>query len=245
MKNVFPIIHSKNNKDDTKEITFNITFIGDTAVGKTSIIERYINDVFIEKHYETIDDEFKKKLSLTLGKTLQGKKYKRNYHIDLKIFDSSGNDSFKEIKRMNLIISDLIVICICDEEIEDNLKSSIKNINFINELKCGNNWSPPSIIIFKNKIDQYNFEYQRHNCQNLNFQNIYDDKTPKHHSQPLFNLYPMYYVSAKYSTIIGNIIYENVKQHIENNLNYFDYEFYNKGSILHDDNQQKKCCNML
>ena len=117
---------------------FKIILIGDSSVGKTSIINRYIDNKFTNKFESTITVETKKKL----------------YQIDndniaeLNIWDTAGEEKFRTIT--NQFYKDthgaLIVYDITNKE-------SFERINFW--LKDLIDFSPPDIIIYLigNKID--------------------------------------------------------------------------------------------
>ena len=62
--------------------------IGDTSVGKTSILSKYIDDKFDEVHISTIGVEFKVK-----SLTIKGKKVK------LRIWDTSGQERYRSITQ--------------------------------------------------------------------------------------------------------------------------------------------------
>ena len=70
------------------EIDLKLLLVGDTSVGKTSILSKYIDDIFEEKAISTIGVEYKVK-SLVIN----GRK------IKLRIWDSSGQDRFRSITQ--------------------------------------------------------------------------------------------------------------------------------------------------
>ena len=70
------------------EINLKILLIGDTSVGKTSILSKYIDDKFDEVHISTIGVEFKVK-----NLTIKGKKVK------LRIWDTSGQERYRSITQ--------------------------------------------------------------------------------------------------------------------------------------------------
>ena len=70
------------------EINLKILLIGDTSVGKTSILSKYIDDKFDEVHISTIGVEFKVK-----SLTIKGKKVK------LRIWDTSGQERYRSITQ--------------------------------------------------------------------------------------------------------------------------------------------------
>jgi Ras-related protein Rab-1A len=70
------------------EIDLKILLVGDTSVGKTSILSKYIDDIFEENHISTIGVEYKVK-SLCVNER----------KIKLCIWDSSGQDRFRSITQ--------------------------------------------------------------------------------------------------------------------------------------------------
>ena len=70
------------------ELKFKILIIGDSAVGKTSMLLKYVDNYFPETHMATIGVEYK-------SKTINTPKYK----INLNIWDTAGQERFKSITR--------------------------------------------------------------------------------------------------------------------------------------------------
>ena len=70
------------------EIDLKILLVGDTSVGKTSILSKYIDDIFEEKAISTIGVEYKVKSIVINGRK-----------IKLRIWDSSGQDRFRSITQ--------------------------------------------------------------------------------------------------------------------------------------------------
>ena len=95
--------------------TFNIITLGDTTVGKTSIINRYIQNIFMEntlltcgfyKSSKEIVLKNNKKIKLNLCDTAGQEKYRslntqyvKNVDVVLFIFDLSNKKTFKNIKE--------------------------------------------------------------------------------------------------------------------------------------------------
>jgi Ras-related protein Rab-1A len=70
------------------ELKLKILLIGDTAVGKTSMILKYCEDKFLDTHLATIGVEFK-------SKTIYTDKYK----VTLNVWDTAGQERFKSITK--------------------------------------------------------------------------------------------------------------------------------------------------
>lgn len=65
---------------------FKIILIGDSSTGKTSLIQRFVNNTFEEKHLNTIGvDFFMKTCNI------------ENYQIKLQIWDTAGTEKYKSI----------------------------------------------------------------------------------------------------------------------------------------------------
>ena len=71
-----------------QELKFKILLLGDSGVGKTSMILKYVDNFFPQTHIATIGVEFKTKI-ITKGK----------YKITLNIWDTAGQERFKSITR--------------------------------------------------------------------------------------------------------------------------------------------------
>ena len=71
-----------------QELKFKILIIGDSGVGKTSMLLKYVDDYFPDTHIATIGVEYKTK-TLTQGK----------FKITLNIWDTAGQERFKSITK--------------------------------------------------------------------------------------------------------------------------------------------------
>ena len=81
-------MHKKNVKEPQPEKTVSILTVGETQVGKTSLILRFIDRVFYYDTKTTIGVDFKvKRISLL------------NKNILVKIWDSAGQERFKTVTR--------------------------------------------------------------------------------------------------------------------------------------------------
>ena len=129
------------------ELIFNIITLGDSGVGKTSIIKRYVYDSFEEKNLSTIGIQFSfKKLTL-----------KNKQTITLKIIDTGGQEKYRSLSKSYYKNADaaLFVFSI------DDIKSYEQIKGWIGEFKI-NNGKEENIPIFlignkndlKQKVDQ-------------------------------------------------------------------------------------------
>ncbi len=124
---------------DNNEITLKILLLGDTTVGKTSILLKYTDGYFPTTYVSTIGVEYKaKKLNIN------------GNAINLQIWDTAGQERFKSITQSYLKGADgiLYVYDITQKKTFDNLKHWIKDSEESNQ---NQNFKK---IIIGNKIDR-------------------------------------------------------------------------------------------
>ena len=107
---------------DLDDISFKIITIGNSGVGKTSILQRYIYNTFNEEHLATTGLEYSyKNVTLENGKT-----------IKLKLFDTAGQEKFHSLSKTYFKNADGVLFVYAVNDI-DSFKN-IKNwINIFNE----------------------------------------------------------------------------------------------------------------
>ena len=117
-----------------------VILIGDSRVGKTSLIEQYINKQFTEEHITTIAAGDKSFKEVKVGKKT----------VKLEIWDTAGQEQFRSVNKiyMNKAKIALMVYDITKQQSFDNLK------NWYKELKDKND-SVEIIGIIANKSDLY------------------------------------------------------------------------------------------
>jgi len=123
------------------EYNVKILTLGDSDVGKTSIIKRIISNKFSEKMQSTIAIDYS-------CKTI---KFGKNY---LKIFlwDTAGQEKFKTIVRNYFNGANGVLLCF-----DITNRKTFEKLNFwINELKEKLNLDELFIILIGNKIDKEN-----------------------------------------------------------------------------------------
>lgn len=86
-----------------------ICLVGDIGVGKTSLIRRYVLDLFDDKYIATIGTKVSKK-NLNVGNPETG----QNEDIALLIWDIMGQPSFREILREAYFYGAQGALCVCD-----------------------------------------------------------------------------------------------------------------------------------
>ena len=114
------------------EDSINIIIIGDTNVGKTTLMKRYINDKFTENIIPSLGIELYRKI-----KEINGKKYL------IKIWDTCGQERFKALTQNYYRNADGVMILF-----DSNNIKSFQNLNFwLNSLKEYSIKNFPLIII--------------------------------------------------------------------------------------------------
>ena len=120
-------------------LTYKFLVLGDQMVGKTSVLERYINRTF------------KSNYLLTIG---MDKRFKRlevnNVDVDIHITDTAGQERFRSLTKMFYKGADGILIGF---SLTDS--KSLNSINYwINEINenCSKDY-PISLVLFGNKCD--------------------------------------------------------------------------------------------
>ena len=119
------------------DFLFKVSLIGDSATGKTSIITRFIDDVFKEETSTTIGVDFKI-VSLDLGE---------NTYAKMQIWDTCGSERFKSITA-SFLKSCSAFILVFDLNRKNTFKSIENWIKTINE-----NTKPKFLILIGNKCD--------------------------------------------------------------------------------------------
>ena len=118
---------------------YNIILVGDCSVGKTSIINRYIENRFNRNIKNTINIEFR----------IKSIKYDSNTVIDLKIWDTCGEEKFHSITKNFYHGAEgiFIVFDLSNFHSFNNIKLFLKDINEVCNIKS------KSIMIIGNKND--------------------------------------------------------------------------------------------
>lgn len=101
---------------------FKVLAIGDSGVGKTSIIKRFIDDTFCTQHMSTIGIDFK-------IKTIQNQNI-NDKKIKLQIWDTAGQERFRSITSAYYrgAMGIILVYDITSEKSFDNIKIWLKSI---------------------------------------------------------------------------------------------------------------------
>ena len=114
------------------QLKFKLIIIGDTEVGKTSMLLKYIDNYFPEKHLSTIGVEFKIKEVET-----------EKYNVTLQIWDTAGQERYKSIAKsfFNSTNGIIFVYDITKRETFTSVKEWIKDSEVygtFSRIICGN-----------------------------------------------------------------------------------------------------------
>ena len=118
-----------------------ILLLGDMAVGKTCLINRYTNGVFKEEYISTVGFDYYTKQEEINNKTVQ-----------VKLWDTAGQERFKTLTPSFLRNAEgvIIVFDVTSQDSFDNVKG------WINSIKSNLGEKIIPIIIVGNKIDMEN-----------------------------------------------------------------------------------------
>lgn len=117
--------------------TIKLAFLGDSIVGKTSIIEAFMDEDFNDNFISTIGwDTKKSKIKLDDGN-----------EMELSIWDTAGQERYQSI-ALKVIKQVQGIIVVFDITKEESFKNVAKWLEIIND-----NFTNVSIILFGNKCD--------------------------------------------------------------------------------------------
>ena len=125
---------------------YKLIFLGDQSVGKSCILNRFMNDTFTEEYQATIGLDFQSKnvqidnqdVHLLLYDTAGQEKfrslipmYTRDANIILLVYDISNKDSFTNLslwlKDLTNVNMEEVIICIVGNKIDLNEKREVSN----------------------------------------------------------------------------------------------------------------------
>jgi Ras-related protein Rab-8A len=117
---------------------FKILTIGESGVGKTCILRRFVEDKFLKNHLATIGIDFKTK-TLNIN----------NQEIKLKIWDTAGQERFRNITTQYYKGADGIVLVydVTDEASFDKIK------DWMDQILSNTNKDEICLILLGNKCD--------------------------------------------------------------------------------------------
>ncbi len=130
---------------DKDNISCKVVLVGDPGVGKTSIIERYINNNYDENQRSTV-------VSTYTFKKVDIKKYNKSVSLD--IWDTAGQEEYRSLGKHFYKDSYIVLLIynIAKRESFDNLK----NIWYEDLLKYGEEYKVLAVV--GNKCDLYEQE---------------------------------------------------------------------------------------
>ena len=201
-------------------ISCKVVLVGDTGVGKTSIIERYINNRYDENQKTTL-------VSSYTFKKIDIKKYNKSVSLD--IWDTAGQEVYRSLSK-NFYLNASIGILVYDISRKNSFES-IKDYWF-EQLKT---FGEENMIfdIVGNKMDLYKNEE-------------ISEKEAREYAKSIGAGYHL--VSCKQSVGIKDLFEDCAKKYLETNkLTEKNQEKENKNiSLSLDKNQtkveKKKCC---
>ena len=208
------VIENNNNN----EYHFKILTLGESGVGKTSILLNYTENKFVKSHLATIGIDYKIK-SLEID----------NHNIKLKIWDTAGQEKFRNLTSQYFINSNgiFIIFDLGDKMSFDKINDWMKQINYhLRSIEI-------PIVLLGNKCDHHNREINEKIIDDLcNFYNIKYFQT-----SALKNIG----IEEAFNYMINEIIKKNnIKDiAIEKNNNYFNLKK-NKSNI--NEKKKKKYC---
>ena len=141
-----------NNEKKEEEIIFKIITLGDTGVGKTSIINRYITGKFTDNIATTLGVNYSYK-NLTFNKT---------HKIMLKLIDTCGQEKYRALSKSYYKNADgvLFIFGLNDKDSFDNIKEWMECFNKESKKEYGD---IPKVLV-GNKCD---LEFDEELDQNL------------------------------------------------------------------------------
>ena len=153
---------SRNNIPHIKEdYTFKILFLGNAGVGKTSIIYRYVDDVFKNSLKSTIGIDYKAKII----------EYKSK-KIKLMIFDTGGQERFHALTKNYYQRADGIIMVF-----DTKNKQSFEGLTYwMKEVNQNFNKNNIGLLLVGNKIDGEESEREIKKEDAIAISNIYEFK---------------------------------------------------------------------
>ena len=118
--------------------TFKILTIGESGVGKTCILRRFVENKFLKSHLATIGIDFRTKAVKVYGKA-----------IKLKIWDTAGQERYHNITNQIFKGSDGIILVF---DVNDDI-SFAKIKDWIEQIKSNVSQDEISLILIGNKCD--------------------------------------------------------------------------------------------
>lgn len=111
---------SKRREDEKYDYMVKLVIIGDSAVGKTNILLRFVSDEYKMTHITTIGVDFKIKIMEIDG-----------LNIKMQIWDTAGQERFKTITETYYkgAAGVIFVYSVADKKSFDNISNWVKQVN--------------------------------------------------------------------------------------------------------------------
>ncbi|KRX08659.1 P-loop containing nucleoside triphosphate hydrolase [Pseudocohnilembus persalinus] len=139
-------------EDNKKQYSIKVVMLGDTEVGKTSIIQRFVKN------------DFKSYFQSTQGVHFEEKKIilENGVHIDYKVWDTAGQERFKSINSLYYKDARIAVLVydITNEQSFETLKFWLKEVKEHGKKNC-------ILAIVGNKSDLDNDQVNASEAQHL------------------------------------------------------------------------------
>ena len=198
------------------DTTCSILLLGDSCVGKTSLISRYANGVFKDEYIATVGLDFVSKQEIINDK-----------NINVKLWDTAGQERYKALTPSYLRGADGVVLVfdVTNSETFDNLKFWLDSLK--NNLGENNSFLP--VVINGNKID-------------IDDRDISKDDANKFAQE---NNYKYFETSAKSGVGVDELFREIVNQILENKEKTDEVKEERKSIKINENkgnNQKKKGC---
>ncbi len=113
----------------TKNVSTKICLVGDGGVGKTSLIGRYVYDVFSNHYLPTIGTKVTRKEMM-----LRYPSKKLQIHMDVMIWDIMGQKLFKSLLHESYFIGARGILAVCDLTHKNSLNGLIDWVKSVNEV---------------------------------------------------------------------------------------------------------------
>ena len=167
---------------------YKLIFLGDQSVGKSCILNRFLNDTFIEDYQATIGLDFQSKnvqidnqdIHLLLYDTAGQEKfrslipmYTRDANIILLVYDISNRDSFTNLsqwlKDLTNVNMEEVILCIVGNKIDLNDKRAVnaeegkkfaEERGFIFQEISAKTGEGFSDLFYKNLFEQIRFKFR-------------------------------------------------------------------------------------
>jgi small GTP-binding protein len=119
---------------------YKITFLGDQSVGKTSIMNRFLNDTFVEEYQATIGLDFQSK-TVDINET----------NIHFLLYDIAGKEKFRNLIPIYARDTNIYVFIyeITNKESFVHIENWLEEITIVNKLDC-------ILVLIGNKKDLEN-----------------------------------------------------------------------------------------